>query len=619
MTEGIAGFTAPVERARPPAALAWRLAPVGVALGSLCLSAAALGHRSLTTDEAAAAAQARGSLASVLSTVVHDDPGSAGHLLLLRLAASVGDDERTLRAPSAIAVAIAAGLLVILGTMMLGRLAGLVAGIALAANAGVVEASREARPYALGLLGIVAATLLFVYALERGGGWRWIPYAIAAAALPLTHPLAASVLAAHGAALIAFRGRDDLRGAGIALLTGTTAAGVLLAWMAADRLDAPDGAGNLDLARLSRGLAHAAGWNPVLVVAAIAGLVVLLGARSSSGERWHGVLVAMLIAAPVVATLLAAIALPVYVGALVLCAPGLALAAGAVAPLLSPVRGLVWAGLAVLLVGSAAAIAARLSAPPVEDWRALARAVERVRGPHETVVVVPERSRAAFAYYAPSIQVIRFARGDGAWVAVIADTPAGAIAAARPSVSTPRYALLRQFRYGDNLTAAALGSALELESASWRPPGGAELGQHALPAPRLAGVAHPPAVPDHEMRKPVPVGPGHDLDEIALDLHRILFAGQPETLRDPPHVGIDDDALRLPQLRRNNIGRLPGHSRQPQQLGDRPRHRSSELLDQHPHRATDRLRLLPVEAGLVDVLLELLLRHREVVLRDAGT
>ena len=163
--------------------------------------------------------------------------------------------------------------------MLLGRVAGLVAGVALAANAGVVEASREARPYALGLLGIVVATLLFVFALERGGGWRWVAYAVAAALLPLTHPLAASVLAAHGAALIARRDRADLRRAGVALLAGTVVAALLLAWMAADRFDAPDGAGALDLERLGRGLAQPAGWNPVLVVAAIVGLVALFGAR----------------------------------------------------------------------------------------------------------------------------------------------------------------------------------------------------------------------------------------------------------------------------------------------------------------------------------------------------
>ena len=64
---------------------------------------------------------------------------------------------------------------------------------------------------------------------------------------------------------------------------------------------------------------------------------------------------------------------------------------------------------------------------------------------------MPERSRAAFAYYAPYLAVIGRARGDGAWVAVVAGTPAAAIASARPVVSTPTYALLRQFRYGDGL------------------------------------------------------------------------------------------------------------------------------------------------------------------------
>ena len=216
MTEGIAA----AERAGTSRELAWRLAPVGVALGSLALGVVALGHRSLTVDEAASAAAAQGSLGTVLSRIVHDDPGQAGGLLLLKLARTIGDSELALRLPSAIAVALAAGLLVVLGTMLLERVGGLVAGLAFAVNAGVIEASREARPYALGLLGVVLATLLFVFALERGGGWRWIPYAVIAAALPLTHPLAASVLAAHGAALIALRERPDLRRAGIALVAG---------------------------------------------------------------------------------------------------------------------------------------------------------------------------------------------------------------------------------------------------------------------------------------------------------------------------------------------------------------------------------------------------------------
>ena len=451
MNEGIAISPAPVESPGTAATLAWRLAPVAVGLGSLALSTIALGTRSLTTAEGASLEAADRPLGTVISTIVHDDPGQAGQLLLLRLATTLGIDERTIRLPSAIAVALAAGLLVILGTMLLGRVAGVVAGVALAVNAGVVEVSREARPSALGILGIVIATLLLVVALERGGGWRWIAYALTAAMLPLTHPLAAAVLAAHGAALIARRDRADLRSAGVALVAGTSVALCLLAWMAADRFET-SGLGALDLESLGRGLVAAGGWNPVLAVAAVAGIAFLFrAAHSSAPARWVGVLVVTLIATPIVVTLLAAVALPVHAGALVLCSPGIALAVGATALLLSPTRGLVAAGLAVLLIASVVTIASRLREPVNEDWRALAAAVKSAKGPKETVVVLPEGSRAAFAYYAPYLPTIRFARGDGAWVAVTAETAEEAIDASRPSVPTPRYALLRQFRYGQDL------------------------------------------------------------------------------------------------------------------------------------------------------------------------
>ena len=119
-------------------------------------------------------------------------------------------------------------------------------------------------------------------------------------------------------------------------------------------------------------------------------------------------LVAGLIVAPVVATLLAAAVVPVYMGALVLCAPGIALAVGAVAPILARTHGLLWAGVALLAVAGAATIGWRLTRPATEDWRALAAAVERVRQPPETVVVVPDGARAAFAYYAPDVRVMRF-------------------------------------------------------------------------------------------------------------------------------------------------------------------------------------------------------------------
>ena len=195
------------------------------------------------------------------------------------------------------------------------------------------------------------------------------------------------------------------------------------------------------------------GWNPVLAVAAIAGIVFLFrSAHSLSPARWIGVLVVGLIAAPVVVTLLAAVALPVHAGALVLCAPGIALAVGATGLLLSPVRGLVAAGLAVLLMASATTIAMRLRAPVDEDWRALAAAVKRVKGPEGDGRRAPRRiAMLRSPTTRRTCRTIRFARGEGAWVAVRAESADAAIEASRPFVATPRYALLRQFKYGETL------------------------------------------------------------------------------------------------------------------------------------------------------------------------
>src|SRR4051812_411434 len=225
--------------------------------------------------------------------------------------------------------------------------------------------------------------------------------------------------------------------------------------MAAARSDLPDGAGTVEVADLGHGLVDAIGRNPVLVIAAAAGiysLFALRGAGAGAGpRRWRGVLVAAVIAAPPVALLLAALALPASTAALVLCAPGLALATGAVVPLLAPVRGLVWAGVALLLVSLALTTAHRLKEAPEQDWRALVVAVKRVRADNETVVAVPDRARAVVAYYAPDLPLVGHVRGSGGWVAVVAGTPDGAIAAARPVVTTPRYALLRQFAYAHGL------------------------------------------------------------------------------------------------------------------------------------------------------------------------
>ena len=92
-----------------------------------------------------------------------------------------------------------------------------------------------------------------------------------------------------------------------------------------------------------------------------------------------------------------------------------------------------------------------------------------------------------------------------------------------------------------------------------------------------------------------------------------------EALREPAHVRVDDDALRVAELGRDDVRGLPRDARQARELVEGARHLAVEVLDQHLHRPADRLRLLAEEAGGPDVVLELLDRHGEVVLGPAGT
>ena len=82
-------------------------------------------------------------------------------------------------------------------------------------------------------------------------------------------------------------------------------------------------------------------------------------------------------------------------------------------------------------------------------------------------------------------------------------------------------------------------------------------------------------------------------------------------------MSVDNDALCLAQLRGDDVRRLARDSGQAHEFLETARHAAVELLDQHLHRPADRLRLLTEEPRGPDVVLELLGRHREVVLRPA--
>ena len=60
----------------------------------------------------------------------------------------------------------------------------------------------------------------------------------------------------------------------------------------------------------------------------------------------------------------------------------------------------------------------------------------------------------------------------------------------------------------------------------------------------------------------------HELHQVALDLHRVLLPRQPEPLREPAHVRVDDDALRVAELGGDDVRRLARHAGQPHELVD---------------------------------------------------
>ena len=92
-----------------------------------------------------------------------------------------------------------------------GKACGAAASLLLASSLGVVLLSRTVGPLALALAAMLLSSALFARAVERGNASWWAVYAVSAALLPLTHPIAASALVAQIAALVVARREVELR------------------------------------------------------------------------------------------------------------------------------------------------------------------------------------------------------------------------------------------------------------------------------------------------------------------------------------------------------------------------------------------------------------------------
>ncbi|MGC4762119.1 glycosyltransferase family 39 protein [Micromonospora sp. DT46] len=183
-----------------------RLIWIGPSLATLAVVLTGIDHAQPWRDELAtwsAASRSPGDLVRLAGTI--DAATSPYYLFMHAWVAVFGDSVTALRLPAALAMAATAGLTAFLGQRLLGARAGLLAGLLLAVLPGTSRYGQEARPYALATFLAVLATLLLVEATARPRWTRWAGYAVAVAALGLTHLVALTLLAAHAVAVLATR------------------------------------------------------------------------------------------------------------------------------------------------------------------------------------------------------------------------------------------------------------------------------------------------------------------------------------------------------------------------------------------------------------------------------
>ncbi|MBM0236352.1 glycosyltransferase family 39 protein [Micromonospora sp. ATA32] len=111
--------------------------------------------------------------------------------------AAVGDSPLTLRLPSMIGMAVAAGALTVLGRKLYGTNVGVAAGLLFVAIPSVSRYGQEARSYAWMVALAVLATLALTWALDRPSWRRFLLYGGCLLVLTYLHFVAAMVLAAH--------------------------------------------------------------------------------------------------------------------------------------------------------------------------------------------------------------------------------------------------------------------------------------------------------------------------------------------------------------------------------------------------------------------------------------
>jgi hypothetical protein len=133
---------------------------------------------------------------------------------------------------------------------------------------------------------------------------------------------------------------------------------------------------------------------------------------------------------------------------------------------------------------------------------------------------------------------------------------------------------------------------------------GAEPSHGAHGARRLSSNADAAPVEDQQVRRLRQPVDGQDLDELLVDVVRIVRPGQAQPLRDPEDVGIDGERLAPEGVAQHDVGRLQPNARQCHERLAVVGHLSAVVIDEAPGHPEQRARLGAKESRRADVLLE---------------
>lgn len=168
--------------------------------------AVGMGRPGLWTDELATWGMATTPWHEFWPVLRYVDAVLAPYYLLMHVWVDLfGDSDIALRAPSAIAMAGAAGLIGAIGNRLVGRAAGLVGGLVFAVLPSTSRFGAEARPYALTVFVACLATWVLLVAWKRPRASRWLAYAGLVAVLGWLHVVALLLVAAHAWSVVAWR------------------------------------------------------------------------------------------------------------------------------------------------------------------------------------------------------------------------------------------------------------------------------------------------------------------------------------------------------------------------------------------------------------------------------